>query len=234
MALQTCPWDPNDPDCDPYAELVAYCQRNVRANADNCGCIDGYEGVGKSEFTMRLGHDISLARPDPVDHYRPDRDLILTMKQWFQQFNLGAKGRVYQMDEGGNLGLGMDSSKTENKVVTRIGMQSRMLNASTLWVVPNKHWMTPYLRLHRFQWWVHIERRDETRGFGTIMWKEYDWRKHEVRWEEAGEIRFPRIPKEHHFLRGYEARKFEALRETSTGEDRPERRRRRKAVTDDA
>lgn len=222
MALDTCPWDPSDPECDPYVELVKLCQRNVRADADNCGVIDGYEGSGKSECGMRLAADVSSDRPEP-DRFQPARDLILTFRHWYSQYDLGAQGRTYLFDEGGNLGLGQDSSKTENKLQTKIAMQSRVLNSTTIWVVPNKHWMTPYLRLHRFQWWVHVERRNEVRGFATLLWKEYDWRKNEARWEDAGEFRFPQIPKGHPFMNGYRNRKLEALREVSEEQDRPER-----------
>lgn len=227
MALETCPWDPHDPGCDPYSEFIRYLQRNVERNADNAGVIDGYEGSGKSTLGMRVCVDSSSIQPPDIQ-WSPTTDLILNYQDWFTQIKWRVKKKTYLMDEGGNLALGQDSNMSENKLQNKVSMQMRQLNCTQIWCAPNKHWMTPYLREHRFRWWIHVEERAGQRGFATIMWKEYDWRRHETRWEDAGEIRFPDIPKGHPLLEGYEARKLGALSATVEGTDRPERTRRRR------
>lgn len=225
MALKTCPWDPNDPDCDPYTELLAWMARNLKRNADNVVLIDGYEGVGKSTLGM------SIARDFTGENWDPSTGLIFNYHEWAQNWKSGEKDRLYIIDEGGNLLFSRDSTKHENKLLVKVLMQMRVLRSTVLILCPNKHWLDPYVRLHRARFWTHVTEVEEERGFAYGMWKEYDWRENEYRWEDAGEYRFPDMPRNHPWMGGYEARKLSSLSATSDGSDRPERRRTRRSRT---
>src|SRR5687767_11137185 len=97
MALKTCPWDPNDPDCDPYNELLAWMGRNINRNADNVLIVDGYEGTGKSTLGMTIARDFTREKWDP------ETGLIFNYHEWAQNWKSGEKDRFYIIDEGGNL-----------------------------------------------------------------------------------------------------------------------------------
>lgn len=225
MALETCPWDPLIDD--PYESWLAWARRNIQRNADNVFLIDGYEGVGKSTFGMEWVRDFTREKWDP------QTGLIFNYNEWYANWKAGTKDQTYVIDEGGNLLFSRDSTKQENKLLVKVLMQMRVLRSTVLILCPNKHWLDPYVRLHRGRFWSHVTEINEERGFAYGMWKEYDWRENEYRWEDAGEYRFPEIPKNHSWVDGYEARKIQALSDTSTGEDRPERRRRRRRRDED-
>lgn len=222
MALETCPWDPNAPDCDPYIELLSWMQRNLHRNADNVIIVDGYEGAGKSTFALGVARDFTREKWDPA------KGLIFNYKDWNENWKSAEKDRFYIIDEGGNLLFSRDSTKQENKLLVKVLMQMRVLRSTVLILCPNKWWLDPYVRLHRARFWAHIKEIEESRGFAFGMWKEYNFRTNEYRWEDSGEYRFHEIPKSHPWLDGYEQRKLAALSETSRGEDRPERKRRRR------
>lgn len=217
--METCPWDPLRDD--PYEELLAWANRNVGRNADNVFIIDGYEGSGKSTLGMTFARDFK-----GEDKWDPTTGLIFNYKEWYANWKSGVKDQLYIIDEGGNLLFSRDSTKQENKLLVKVLMQMRVLRSTVLILCPNKHWLDPYVRLHRARFWTHVKEIEEQRGFAYGMWKEYNWRENEYRWEDAGEYRFPDMPRNHAWQDGYEARKIACLSETSTGNDRPERRRR--------
>lgn len=219
MALKTCPWDPQDPTVDTYQELLHWMRRNLNRNADNVILIDGYEGVGKSTLGMTIARDFTREAWDP------QTGLIFNYKEWYANWKSKEKDQLYIIDEGGNLLFSRDSTKHENKLLVKVLMQMRVLRSTVLILCPNKWWLDPYVRLHRARFWTHALEVEEQRGFAYGMWKEYDWRSNEYTWEDAGEYRFPDMPKAHPWLHGYEARKIECLSETAVAEDRPERRR---------
>lgn len=202
--------------------------RNIGRNADNVVLVDGYEGAGKSTFAMSLARDFTREDWDPAN------GLVLNWTDWRAAWDTRKKDQFYIIDEGGNLLFSRDSTRQENKLLVKVLMQMRVLRATVLILCPNKWWLDPYVRLHRARFWTHVTEHEEKRGFAYGMWKEYDWRKNEYAWEDAGEYRFPDMPKSHPWLSGYEARKIAALTATGVGDDRPERvrRRRRREPTD--
>lgn len=222
MALETCPWDPRDPTCDPYNELLEWMHRNVRRNADNVILVDGYEGSGKSTLALAMARDFT------EENWDPKTGLIFNWNEWAQNWKSGVKDQLYIIDEGGNLLFSRDSTRHENKLLVKVLMQMRVLRSTVLILCPNKWWLDPYVRMHRARFWAHVKEVGEERGFAWGMWKEYNWRDNEYRWEDAGEYKFPDIPKDHDWMIGYESRKLSTLSSTSDGSDRPERVRRRK------
>lgn len=225
MPLETCPWDPEADD--PYTGLLSWMRRNVERNADNCIIVDGYEGVGKSTFAMRLVHDLYAMRNDGTT-WDPSWGLILNHRDWASQWATRVEDQAYIIDEGGNLLFSRDTQRTENKIIVKVLQQARVLRSTTIICCPNKWWLDPYVRQHRARAWVHVGEQGERRGYAWVMWREYNWRKNEVDWYDAGEIRFPDLPKDFPWLAGYKARKIDALSMTSQGDDRPERVRRRR------
>lgn len=172
-----------------YDSLIGHMHTNADFGFDNCWAIDGGEREGKSVLAWQMANDI-----DP--NFDPDKQVILDWEDWDENFSLEEGGKTYVFDEGGNLAFNRDYSKVENKYLVKILMQSGMLNNTLIFVIPNYWWLDRYLREHRLQGRIHVERQGYKRGFATAQWKQHNWRTSNVWMEDICDLRYRDIEKD--------------------------------------
>lgn len=154
--------------------LVGYLRSNMARDNDNVIVIEGYEGSGKSNCGLWITRLL-----DPT--FDPQHQTIFNHEQWtaaIKRFHR-SKNPVFMFDEGGNLAFNRDWNTSENKSLTKILMQARILNSTMIFCIPDHRWLDKYLREHRCKILIRMERRTEA----TIHWRIKNWHTGAVRYE---------------------------------------------------
>lgn len=163
--------------------LVAYLKNNMANDNDNVLVIEGDEGRGKSNCGLWITRLL-----DPT--FDPQHSTIFNHEQWttaIKRFHQ-SKHPVFMFDEGGNLAFNRDWNTSENKSLTKILMQARILNSTMIFCIPDHRWLDKYLREHRTKILIRMERR----GTASVHWRAKNWFTGEVRYE--GVFRRTNIP----------------------------------------
>lgn len=179
-----------------YLEMVHLLQQLQKQNDDALVVLDGPEGSGKSTVAFQLATAI---QPD----WEPETGLIIDYEDWESLYDLGT-GRVFVLDEGGDLMFSRDSMQRENKLVVRMFQMARIFNHIIIVCCPNIHWVDVYVRDHRALIYGHAHKVYHAEGVrrGIISWhwpsRKFNWQasEWETRWNVVGHSRFRQIPNE--------------------------------------
>lgn len=94
----------------------------------------------------------------------------------------------HQCDEGGNLLFSRNSQTGENKQIIQTVQMCGIRHATFSWVLPNKHWMDPYIREHRATVWGHVHTSytlaGMTRGLASFHWRQDNYMTGNVWWSD--------------------------------------------------
>lgn len=167
-----------------------------KQNDDAMLLIDGPEGSGKSTVAFQLATAL-----DPT--WTPETGLIIDFEDWEQVYDLGT-GRVFILDEGGDLMFSRDSLQRENKLIVRMFQMARIFNHIIIICCPNIHWVDLYVRDHRAMIYGHTHKVYHAQGVsrGLVSWhwpsRKFNWESSEweSRWNAVLHSRFKPIPKE--------------------------------------
>lgn len=176
--------------------MVHLLKQLQKQNDDAMLLIDGPEGSGKSTVAFQLATAI-----DP--NWKPETGLIIDFEDWEQLYDLGT-GRVFILDEGGDLMFSRDSMGRENKLVVRMFQMARIFNHIIIVCCPNIHWVDLYVRDHRALIYGHTHKIYHASGVerGIVSWhwpsRRFNWMNSEweSRWNVVGHSKFKPIPKE--------------------------------------
>lgn len=200
-----------------YTSFIDHLAFNAINDGDNLVVIDGDERSGKSALAWRITQDLSkrLGELSKKKHdFDADRDVILDWDDWTAAWDWHRLNAIYLFDEGGNLAFSRDYSKAENKGLVKVLMQAGQLNTTMLFIIPNFNFLDRYLREHRTQIRIHVERRGYKRGFATVQVVKKSWRMGTVWMEDVFDLRYADVDKDDQWER-YQSKKRRALERTS-------------------
>lgn len=178
-----------------YSGMVHLLKQLQLQNDDAMILLDGAEGAGKSTIAFQLAKAI-----DPT--WEAETGLIIDFEDWEQLYDLGT-GKVFVLDEGGDLMFSRDSQQRENKLVVRMFQMARIFNHIIIVCCPNIHWVDIYVRDHRALIYGHAHKQYHAEGVnrGIVSWhwptRRFNWENSEweSRWNIVGYSRFHAIPK---------------------------------------
>jgi hypothetical protein len=184
-------WEP--PRVAPFHDFdsMIHLMDSLRKQNDDClTLIDGLEGSGKSTIARRI---VKRLQPD----WDAETGLIIDYDDWEEVYSLDS-GRVFILDEGGDLMFSRDALQRENKLVVRMFQMARIFNHIIIVCCPNIHWVDPYVRLHRALIYGHAHKTYHADGVrrGIVSWnwpsRFFDWNKSEwtTRWNVVCHSRF--------------------------------------------
>lgn len=169
-----------------YPSLISFLKANAKSNGDNVLVFDGPEGAGKSTAAMHLVLDLD-------EDFDPLEDTIFDFEDFVDKFQSQQRGRTYLLDEGGNLAFNRDFSKGENKLLVKLLMMSRIINATLVINCPRFDSLDLYVREHRCRIRIHVPAYFSpygmVRGKAIVKWRVttetgMSW------WEDVFELRF--------------------------------------------
>lgn len=177
-----------------YVGMVYFLKQIQKQNDDAVVLIDGLEGSGKSTVAFQLATAL-----DPK--WRPETGLIIDYEDWEAVYSL-EPGKVFILDEGGDLLFSRDSQQRENKLVIRMFQMARIFNHIIIVNCPNIHWVDLYIRDHRALIYGHTHKAyyagGVVRGLVTWNWpsRKFNWEtsEWESRWNQVYHSKFNQIP----------------------------------------
>jgi hypothetical protein len=97
--------------------------------------------------------------------------LIIDYEDWEEVYELES-GKVFILDEGGDLLFSRNSQTRESKLIVRMLQMSRIYNHTLLIAAPNIHWVDLYIRGHRTLVYGHVHKRYHPGGVtrGLVSW----------------------------------------------------------------
>lgn len=190
-----------------YETQLQFMRGNLKRRKDNFAVAHGPEGVGKSTILMNIAMDL-----DP--HFEPIERVIFTVEDLLLAIINGKEGGVLLVDEGANLFYNRDWNTVEQKELTRIQRQARILRSQWLIAMPDYEALDPYLRNHRtftrFYCPPYFDAEGMTPGPAKVLWRKerFDYEAQAVthRWTDVYDLEVPSID-EHPMWRGYESLK---------------------------
>jgi len=150
-------------------------QRSIRLERERDSAI-----ARAGHATLRTGTLPSAVRPPRyLPAWRRDWDflgnVIFDFSDWQTIYDREEDLGQHQIDEGGNLLFSRDAMTGENKQVVRTVQMCGIRHATMTWILPNKHWMDPYIREHRATVWGHVHTsytlNGMTRGLASWHWR---------------------------------------------------------------
>lgn len=161
-----------------------------RQNDDSMTLVDGLEGSGKSTVLFHMAK-----RLEPT--WDPETGLIIDFDDWEDVYDLES-GKVFILDEGGDLLFSRNSQTRESKLIVRLFQMSRIYNHTLLVAAPNIHWVDLYVRGHRTLIYGHVHKKYHPRGVsrGLVSWhwprRYFDYKRSEweARWDHIYDSRF--------------------------------------------
>lgn len=179
-----------------FLQMVRLLQNLQKQNDDALVVIDGAEGSGKSTVAFQLATAIQSG-------WEPETGLIIDYEDWEELYSLET-GKVFILDEGGDLMFSRDSMARENKLVIRMFQMARIFNHIIIVCCPNIHWVDIYVRDHRALIYGHTHKAYSAEGVrrGMVSWhwpnRKFNWENSEweTRWNTVLHSKFRPIPKE--------------------------------------
>jgi hypothetical protein len=195
-----------------WRDFISDVKRGIRRDEDRLIVVDGKEGSGKSTLALKMAAQFEPAfRPSEGVRFRASDYVDLAAQR---------RGRVVVLDEAFRGALARRAMSGENvRFVTFLG-ENRWRNNIQIVNFPNIHFLDPYLRKHRVDWWFHVE----SRGVATMHRAERMTYTAKVRWVPEGRISFgPETgPVWDEYLGFKEAELVRILAEDDALEDEPE------------
>lgn len=195
-------WKPNVPSpYVGYSGLVPFLKALQDQNDDALVLLDGLEGSGKSTVGFHLARHVAFDVAKSLDEcWQPETGLIIDFDDWMKVYDLG-EGRVFVLDEGGDLMFSRDAMSGENKLLVRMFQMARIYNHIIIVCCPNIHWVDLYIRSHRALIYGHVVKTYHAKGVnrGQVKWhwpsRKWDWEKSEwkTRWMLSGTSRFKAV-----------------------------------------
>lgn len=199
MSSTSCPF--ND-----WTGMVRFLLQIKNQNDDAVVVIDGAEGSGKSSLAFFLCNAME-------NGWDPNDRVIIDYEDWLEFYEAQNRGKVYLLDEGGDLVFSRDAMSGQNKHVVRILQMARILNNVIVICCPSINWLDKYIREHRALIYIRVHKEwshdGVIRGKATVHWKskvfnpsmsgaEKGW------WTGVFDVYFPPIPKEDPQWKAYE------------------------------
>jgi len=187
-----------------YQSQVRFLKGNMKRRKDNFTVAHGPEGVGKSTVLMNLAMDL---QPD----FDPVRNAIFGVDDLLTAILNGKEGDVFLVDEGANVFYNRDWNTVENKELTRIQRQARILRATWLIAMPDYDGLDPYLRNHRTFTRIYCEPHFDSDGMvpgaARVLWRQewFDYGEQRVvhRWQDVYDLEVPSLD-DHPLWQSYE------------------------------
>lgn len=114
----------------------------VRRGRDAWFGFEGPEGSGKTTNAANVAISLNPA-------FDLERDAIFNVDQLFDALAKGRKRTIYFLDEAANIFYNRDWNTWEQKELTRIGRQMRIMESIWLVIMPDLDGLDPYLREER-------------------------------------------------------------------------------------
>ncbi len=190
-----------------YVQMIHLLSKLQTQNDDAMVLIDGPEGSGKSTVAFQMATAL-----DPK--WEAETGLVIDFEDWEQLYSLET-GRVFVLDEGGDLMFSRDALQRENKLVVRMFQMARIFNHVIIVCCPNIHWVDLYVRDHRALIYGHTHKAYHAEGVsrGMVSWhwpnRKFNWEQSEweTRWNVVGHSKFHAIPNELKAWKDYETLK---------------------------
>lgn len=167
-----------DVEIEGFLPFCRHLEREMAREADNAIVIDGYEGSGKSNLGILVSRTI---KPD----FNPGRESIYKMQDWHNVFDANIKGRVYLVDEAGNILFSRDFASTDSKFIVKLLMQARILRATLILVLPSVFFLDRYVRESRMKYRFRMDpfnlRNNQGRTMAMLQTPFMNWRTGDVR-----------------------------------------------------
>lgn len=185
--------------------------------------LDGYEGVGKSNFSQQMGRYVA----EKNDVYVSAEPItqggnIVYAGQRFEDFMEGVnelpeKSPIFA-DELQWLAFSRNSRKQDQRLLVQVLQTIRDKHFAFFACLPKRHWADLYIRGHRtqFWWWLHSKpiidekgRFHYEKGYADFhVGAESKWEPF-IFWNEIATVRFPGPDNDDPFWRKYQTRKQE-------------------------
>lgn len=196
--------------------------------------VDGRERIGKSVLASQLACAIDPSIIGDLDR------VAFTVKQFKEASDKArslGKGKVVVLDEAGNIFGADDSQKRVAKQIKKIIMMNGKYNIVYILCVPSIFDLSPYIRIHRLDWFLRVKRSvvhnvDGSMKFERGYWEGYSYdqkikllfmARHKYDYSASNPMFrgrfFAKVKTEDVYGKGYEHKKDEAIRSVYDDKD---------------